>query len=137
MNFQHMALLAIAGFSYGALDTFFEPRFCVTVPRSLVDHLFPWLVGLEEAVKSLGKDARPSHIAMPALVLYLGSVVVQDALELAAKYPSNPVHALLLKSADFRCAPALPRFQSRQYGMIAIFHCVTTQWACHAQMQQH
>lgn len=55
-----------------------------------------------QRVKELGKEATNSMRSVPQALDYLAVVVVQDALEDAEKYPSNPVHALLLKSPVFR-----------------------------------
>ncbi|KAK9916158.1 hypothetical protein WJX75_009514 [Coccomyxa subellipsoidea] len=105
MYFKPQGLLAAGGWPGAAqndYDQFWHPRFCVSVPRELVDLLFPFLRNLEQTVKELGKDATNSMKSVPAALDYLAVVVVQDALEDAERYPDNPVHVLLLASPVFR-----------------------------------
>jgi hypothetical protein len=52
--------------------------------------------GLREQVEEMGNAALPSRRALPKLLSYLAVVVVQDALELAERFPNNPVHRQLL-----------------------------------------
>ena len=110
MFFKPEGLLA-SGSWPGALEKdfgmFWAPRFCVEVPRSLIEYLFPWLVSLEQEVDDLGADAQPSHLAAPKVVAFAGSVLVQDALDLAPRFPDNLVHKHLLANDEFRCVCCL------------------------------
>ena len=49
----------------------------------------------------MGQAAGNSMKSVPAAMEYLAKVVVQDALELAERFPDNPVHALLLEEPAF------------------------------------
>ena len=110
MFFKPEGLLA-AGSWPGALERdfgmFWATRFCVEVPRALIDYIFPWLTNLEAEVVNLEADALPSHLAAPKVVAYLGSVLIQDSLDLAERFPENLVHKHLLAHDDFRCNTAL------------------------------
>ncbi|CAL8471742.1 g11284 [Coccomyxa elongata] len=104
MYFKPVGLLAAAGWpgaAHNDYHQFWHPRFCVDVPEQLVEVLFPFLRTLKKTVEDMGKDATNSMKSVPAALAYLAVCVVQDALEDAAKYPKNPVHALLLASPLF------------------------------------
>jgi hypothetical protein len=70
-------------------------------PLCLVYHVMPWLKTLEEQVAGFA-GAGPSHKSVVEAMQFLGAVAVQDALELAPKYPGHPVHRLLKSSPVFR-----------------------------------
>ena len=55
-----------------------------------------------QTVEDMGASASNSMRSVPKALAYLAMVVVQDALELAERYPDNPVHALLLGQPAFR-----------------------------------
>lgn len=108
------ALLAL-GFWPGAAQKdftgFYDPRFHVVVPEELVLLLMPDLKKLEEeaaaekAAASNGRraDRETPEAAKVAKVLRMGAlVVVQDALELADRFPENRIHKLLLQQPVFR-----------------------------------
>jgi hypothetical protein len=104
--FKADGLLALAGWPHAAgkdFTHFWAERFCVPVHQELVSILFPFLPTLRKQVADLGKRATGSMLALPKVLSYLGVVVVQDALELAEEFPSNPVHKLLLRQPLFRC----------------------------------
>jgi hypothetical protein len=95
---------------------YFSERFMVTVPMELVYLLMPWLKELEakadvlyRAALNNGSSSKVlSSVQIMAKVMpYLAMVVVQDALELAEKFPDNPVHEILLQNAQFRYAPVV------------------------------
>jgi hypothetical protein len=107
------ALLAL-GFWPGAAQDFsgfWAERFHVAVPEVLVQLLMPGLQQLEQqaaahqpaAVTGTCSGQVTPDAAVIARVLRMGAViVVQDALELALKFPENPVHALLAQQECFR-----------------------------------
>ena len=55
-----------------------------------------------QVVETMGKRAENSMKSVAKLVRYLGVVLVQDALELAEKFPDNPVHKALLANSDYQ-----------------------------------
>ena len=80
---------------------FWAPRFMMVIPQRLVHLIYPFLPALQQKIASLGSAARPSHLAVPKVLQYLGVVLVQDALELAEEFPDDPVHRLLLNDGEF------------------------------------
>ena len=107
MFFKHEGLLASGAWPGAAerdFGLFFAPRFCVEVPRSLIDYIYPWLAALEQEVADLGDAAQPSHLSAPKVVAYLASVVIQDSLDLAERFPDNRLHKHLLCNDEFRCS---------------------------------
>lgn len=95
--------MAVAGWDAAAgLETFFHERFCVDVPESLKEVVYPFMPGFAEAVRELGRDADPSMQSMVLVLNYLATVLVQDSLELAEEAAENPVHKLLLANAEFK-----------------------------------
>ncbi|KAK9832145.1 hypothetical protein WJX74_000604 [Apatococcus lobatus] len=80
---------------------FWAPRFMVVIPARLVDLIYPFLPSLKLKIASLGSAAKPSHLAVPKVLQYLGLVVVQDALELAEEFPDDPIHRLLMNDGGF------------------------------------
>lgn len=114
-GFTPEALLALAFWPGAAQKDFagyWAKRFHVSVPSELVYLLMPGLDRLEEAAQELARKASSraspdreaaSHAKRMVQVLKMGAVVVvQDALELADKFPDNPLHAVLLKESAFR-----------------------------------
>lgn len=114
-NFGPEALLSL-GFWPGAAQKdftgFWAERFQVAVPEELIQLLMPGLNRLqqwaakEQAAAAAGSRAGrvAPEAGTVATVLRVGAlVVVQDALELADGYSSNPIHALLLRNNTFRC----------------------------------
>ena len=115
-GFTPEALLALAFWPGAAQKDFtgyWAERFHVSVPSALVYLLMPGLEGLEAAAAELDSRAQgsrsspdreaASHAKRMVQVLKMGAVVVvQDALELAEKFPDNPLHALLLQQPAFR-----------------------------------
>lgn len=115
-GFTPEALLALAFWPGAAQKDFtgyWAERFHVSVPTQLVYLLMPGLDRLEKAtdeLESKAKGARSSpdreaasHGKRLVQVLKMGAVViVQDALELAERFPNNPLHDLLLKEDAFR-----------------------------------
>lgn len=95
MFFKVEGLLAVAGWPGAAVkdfNRFWAPRFLAEVPLELIDHVMPWLKGLKAAVAALGSSASPSMRSVAEACEYLAVVSIQDALELASKYPDHPVH---------------------------------------------
>ena len=80
---------------------FWAPRFMVEIPERLFDLIYPFLPSLKLSIASLGSAAKPSHLAVPKVLQYLGLVVVQDALELAEEFPDDPIHKLLMNDGGF------------------------------------
>ena len=110
MFFKHEGLLASGSWPGAAekdFGMFWASRFCVEVPRTLIDYLFPWLADLEQETADMGEAALPSHLSAPKVVAYLASVLVQDSLDLAERFPDNVVHKHLLCNDEFRCAVSL------------------------------
>jgi hypothetical protein len=112
-GFTPEALLAL-GFWPGAAQKdftgYWAERFHVAVPAELIYRLLPGLDRLEAEQEWLhaASQGRTDKLAEAALMrvqlLRLGAVVVvQDALELADRFPRNPIHAYLLGDAQFRC----------------------------------
>ena len=115
-GFTPEALLALAfwpGAAQKDFSGYWAERFHVSVPSELVYLLMPGLDRLEEAAEELARKAAgsrsspdreaASHAKRMVQVLKMGAVVVvQDALELAEKFPDNPLHALLLREPAFR-----------------------------------
>lgn len=90
---------------------FWDERFHVNIPESLMTTVFPQLSNLDNAVEEGTRAANagsranmmPANAREVARVLRFGCiVVVQDALLLAETYPENPIHNLLLGSSAFR-----------------------------------
>jgi hypothetical protein len=115
-GFTPEALLAL-GFWPGAAQKdftgYWAERFHVSVPSELVYLLMPGLDRLEEATTELDSKANGSRSSADreaanaaerlVQVLKMGAVVVvQDALELAKKFPDNPLHKALLEQPAFR-----------------------------------
>ena len=114
-GFTPEALLALAFWPGAAQKDFtgyWAERFHVSVPSELVHLLVPGLDRLEAATEELESKAKgsrsgpareaASHAKRLVQVLKMGAVVVvQDALELAQKYPDNPLHAVLLEQPAF------------------------------------
>lgn len=113
-NFTPEALLSL-GFWPGAAQkdftSYYAERFQPAVPDALIELLMPGLDRLqkwaasEQAAAAAGRRAGrvAPEAGTVATVLRVGAmVVVQDALELADDYSSNPVHALLLGNDMFR-----------------------------------
>ena len=84
---------------------FWAPRFMMQVPERLIDLIFPFLRPLQQKVASMGSAARPSHQAVPKVLHYLAIALIQDALELAERFPDDPAHKLLLNDTDFMYGP--------------------------------
>lgn len=115
-GFTPEALLALAFWPGAAQKDFtgyWAERFHVSVPSELVYLLMPGLDRLEAKAADLAQQAQASGLRADkeaaskakrmAQVLQMGAVVVvQDALELAEKYPDNPIHAQLLLRPAFR-----------------------------------
>lgn len=114
-GFTPEALLAL-GFWPGAAQKdftcYWAERFHVAVPSQLVYLLMPGLDRLEASAAELAEAAQRSRAAADkearnrakrmAQVLKMGAVVVvQDALELAEKFPNNPLHRVLLQKEAF------------------------------------
>lgn len=55
-----------------------------------------------QAIETMGNQAENSMRSVARLMRYLGVVLVQDALELAEKFPNNPVHQALLVNSDYQ-----------------------------------
>jgi hypothetical protein len=113
-GFTPEALLAL-GFWPGAAQKDFSgywaERFHVAVPLELIYALFPGLKELEAeaaaAQQAAAAGPRSGRVgpeaAAVARVLRMGAVmVVQDALELAERFPNNPIHKLLMGYDSFR-----------------------------------
>ena len=103
--FKPEGLLAAGGWPGAAqkqFDTFWAARFCVDVPPELIQLLLPILPGLRREVRELGAKAGNSKKSIVKVLEYLAIVVVQDALELAANFPQQPAHALLLQDPMFQ-----------------------------------
>lgn len=115
-GFTPEALLALGlwpGAAQKDFTGFWAERFHVAVPEELVYQLLPGLKALEEQVqarlnaaagdkKRVDKQAQLGRRMVQ--VLRMGAVVVvQDALELAERYPNNPIHKYLLEDDTFRC----------------------------------
>ncbi|KAF6253854.1 hypothetical protein COO60DRAFT_384186 [Scenedesmus sp. NREL 46B-D3] len=113
-GFTPEALLAL-GFWPGAAQKDFSgywaERFHVAVPLELIYALFPGLKELEAEAAAAQQEAaggpRSGRVAPEAAavarVLRMGAVmVVQDALELAERFPDNPIHKLLMGYDSFR-----------------------------------
>lgn len=83
------------------MQTYWRESFLVAVPQELITLLAPWLDELRTKVEA-AKQAPASIRGFVKLVPYLAWVVVQDALDLAERYPKNPVHAMLLGNEVFR-----------------------------------
>jgi hypothetical protein len=102
------ALLAMGfwpGAGQGELNMYWRETFMVIVPEELIRYLAPWLQPFAEQVEeaeAAGKAVPQSAKGFVRLVRYLMYVLVQDALELAEEYPTNPVFSFLLKNALFR-----------------------------------
>jgi len=79
----------------------FHPRMCQNVPESLIRKLAPWLIELEERVRSMGDTAEESHKAVPQSLRFIMIVLVQDSLELAEKINTR-VHKWLLQQQEFQ-----------------------------------
>lgn len=115
-GFTPEALLALAFWPGAAQKDFtgyWAERFHVSVPSVLVYLLMPGLERLEESAAELERKAKgsrsspdrdaASHAKRMVQVLKMGAVVVvQDALELAQRYPDNPLHAVLLEQDAFK-----------------------------------
>lgn len=105
-GFTAEALLALAfwpGAAQKDFSGYWAARFHVAVPDELVELLMPGLTAMEVANTQAAAARKPSKSAVHlAQVLRMGAtVVVQDALELADKFPDNPVHRLLLEQDCF------------------------------------
>lgn len=114
-SFNPEALLAL-GFWPGAAQKdfrgFWAERFHVAVPDELVQLVMPGLDRLQawadEQQQAAATGKRAGRVAPEAgttaqVLRVLAVVLVQDALELAADYNNNPIHALLLQNSTFRC----------------------------------
>jgi hypothetical protein len=115
-GFTPEALLALAFWPGAAQKDFtgyWAERFHVSVPSELVYLLMPGLDRLEAAAEELARkaqgcrsspDREAANLAKRMVqVLKMGAVVVvQDALELAERFPANPLHAVLLQEPAFR-----------------------------------
>ncbi len=105
MFFKVDGLLAVAGWPGAAakdFQQFWAPRFMASVPQELIDHAMPWVKGLKAAVAALGEGASNSMRSVVAACEYLAVVCVQDALELAGKFPNNSVHQHLRSHPTFQ-----------------------------------
>jgi hypothetical protein len=101
------ALLALAFWSGAAQKDFtgyWAESFHAAVPEELVQLLMPGLAALEREIAAARAAGKPSALAdnLARLLRMLAVVVVQDALELADRYPDNPVHRMLLRNARFK-----------------------------------
>jgi hypothetical protein len=107
-GFTAEALLALAFWAGAAQKDFtayWAERFHVAVPEDLIELLMPGLATMERENVQAAADGKPPSKAAThlATVLRMGAtVVVQDALVLAAKFPDNPVHDMLLQTASFK-----------------------------------
>ena len=113
-GFTPEALLALAfwpGAAQKDFTGFWAERFHVGVPAPLVELLMPGLAELQKAAdhaqQAAAAGSRSGRVAPQAAtvakVLHMGAViVVQDALELAERFPDNPIHKLLMGYASFR-----------------------------------
>jgi Centromere DNA-binding protein complex CBF3 subunit, domain 2 len=93
--------------------SFWAERFEANVSNSMLEHVMPWLPELRQTIQELGNKATTSMKAFPELMAYLGTVLVQDALELAAQYPDHPIHQHLADSAEFRLVLVSPTLCQR------------------------
>jgi hypothetical protein len=102
------ALLAMGfwpGAAQGELNMYWRETFMVMVPDELIQYLAPWLEPFAQQVQeaeAAGVPVPQSARGFVRLVRYLMFVLVQDAMELAEDYPSNPVFSYLLKNTLFR-----------------------------------
>lgn len=106
-GFTAEALLALAFWPGAAQKDFtgyWAERFHVAVPEDLIEALMPGLSSLERDIAQAAAGNKPDKAAVHmATILRMGAtVVVQDALELAERFPNNPVHAMLLKKPSFQ-----------------------------------
>ena len=106
-GFTAEALLALAlwpGAAQKDFTGYWAERFHAAVPEELVQLLMPGLAALEQAVAAATAAGKPSAVAdnLARLLRMLAVVVVQDALELADRYPDNPVHRMLLQNDRFK-----------------------------------
>jgi hypothetical protein len=106
-GFTAEALLAL-GFWPGAAQKDFSgywaERFACAVPEQLVQFLMPGLNAIEQEAAAAVAAGKPSNVAdhYIRMLRTCAVVVVTDALELAEKYPDNPVHKELLQHPTFR-----------------------------------
>lgn len=105
-GFTAEALLALAlwpGAAQKDFTSYWAARFHVAVPDELVELLMPGLGSMEAANQQAAAAGRPNKASVHlAQVLRMGAtVVVQDALELAEKFPHNPIHKLLREQPQF------------------------------------
>jgi hypothetical protein len=106
-GFTAEALLALAFWSGAAQKDFtgyWAERFHAAVPEELVQLLMPGLAALEASIAAARADGKPSALAdnLARLLRMFAVVAVQDAHELADRYPGNPVHKMLLENARFK-----------------------------------
>ncbi|WIA17347.1 hypothetical protein OEZ85_014210 [Tetradesmus obliquus] len=106
-GFTAEALLALAFWAGAAQKDFtgyWAERFMVAVPEELIQLLMPGMAALEAAVAAAIAAGKPDAVAanLAKLLRMLAVVAVQDALELAAGYPGNPVHKMLLQHERFK-----------------------------------
>jgi len=106
-GFTAEALLALAWWPGAAQKEFgyyWAERFSCYVSEELVQFLMPGLGAIEQEVTAAAAAGHPDAVAdhYTRLLRTGAVVVVTDALELADKFPENPVHKLLLDNAAFR-----------------------------------
>lgn len=68
-----------------------------------------------QTVNAMGGRARNSHRSIVKVLDFLATVLLQDALELAAKYPRNPVLAFLMQNEQFRYSLVLALYFSSSF----------------------
>lgn len=84
-------------------DQYWNERFLIRVPESLIALLLPFLEGLKEKVAALGVKAGNSMRAACEFYPFIAIIVIQDAAHsMARRFPEHPVHVLLNSSAEFR-----------------------------------
>jgi hypothetical protein len=106
-GFTAEALLALAfwpGAAQKDFSGYWAERFACAVPEELVQYLMPGLSAIEQEEAAAAAGGKPSAVAEHYIRMLrtCAVVAVTDGLELAEKYPDNPVHNLLLEHSAFR-----------------------------------
>ncbi|KAI8465719.1 MAG: hypothetical protein J3K34DRAFT_525141 [Monoraphidium minutum] len=107
------ALLALGGWSLGSdqKSLYYAPRFRAAVPEELIDFMLPGLKGLEEEAAAAAAAAATQQEQQQAardakqlarVLRFIMMCGIQDAYEVANKYPANPFYAQLLGNATFK-----------------------------------